>query len=75
MQSAACSWHEVLSATEGEGKQGPGEDFLADRILDMFLWASGALCDKPGSVPGNPFQVRQAHEIRLSGNLMRGFCG
>lgn len=48
----------------------PGEDLLADGILGMFLQAFSALCNKPGSVPGNSFQVGQAHEIRLSGNLM-----
>lgn len=48
----------------------PREDLLAVGISGMCLWASSMLCNKPGSVPGNPFQVGQAPEVRRSGNLM-----
>lgn len=37
----------------------PRQDLLADGILGMFLGSSSALCNKPGSVSGNPFQVGQ----------------
>lgn len=49
----------------------PRQDLLPDGILGMFLGSSSALCNKPGSVSGNPFLT----EIKLSGNLMLDFSG